>query len=275
MRRKTLVIGDIHGCHRELVRLLAVSGFRHGKDRLVLCGDLLDRGPDSAGVLRQARLLGAESVLGNHEEKHLRYRRHALRKRADPSYVIPMSKPHPAVHDRLTDEDFAYMEKLPLVIDVGSNTVVVHGGFSSDSPRWRPKLASCRVRYVNTKTRKFVPSSDGFTQSDGTTFWTTRYLGTKNVIYGHHSYWEPKKLVRPCGLWTLGIDTGCCFGRKLTGYWVEDGEFVSTPAYQRYYSDISEPRQQPLRRGGVQPPPELPLFGGQVFGFGSLRESRT
>lgn len=260
---RTLVVGDIHGCRQELERLLKVSGFHHGVDRLVLCGDLLDRGPDSLGVLRLARRLGAECVLGNHEEKHLRYHRHALRARLDPSYVIPMRMPHPEVHRLLTDDDFAFIEAMPLTLDVGSNTVVVHGGFSSDSPRWRPRMASCRVRYVQPDTRKFVPSSDGFTQSLGTVFWTTKYLGTKNVIYGHHSYRAPEKRVRPCGIWTLGIDTGCCFGGSLTGYWVESQKLVSVPATRKYYSDISEPKglqrpqPQPLPWGTKPPPPPL------------------
>lgn len=239
--KRTLVVGDVHGCLAELKTLLKAAGFRPYKDRLVMCGDLLDRGPDSIGVLRYVRSIGAECVLGNHEEKHLRYRRHVLRNRSNPDYRIPMSKPHPAVHDLLSDEDFAFIESLPLTIDVGRDTVVVHGGFSKDCPRWRPKLQSCRVRYVNPATGKFVGSSDGFTQAEGTVFWTEKYLGTKNVLYGHHSYLEPRKTVRPNGVWTLGLDTGCCFGGHLTGYWVESRKLVSTKAQRKWYSDISEP----------------------------------
>ena len=51
-------------------------------DRLVLLGDLVDRGPDSLGVTEYARELSEELgprfalLLGNHEDKHLRFRRH-------------------------------------------------------------------------------------------------------------------------------------------------------------------------------------------------------
>lgn len=239
--KRTLVVGDVHGCLAELKALLKRAGYRPYKDRLVMCGDLLDRGPDSIGVLRFVRSIGAECVMGNHEEKHLRYRKHALRARANPAYRIPMSKPHPGVHDLLTDEDFAFMESLPLTIDVGRNTVVVHGGFSKDCPRWRPQKQSCRVRYVEPKSRKFVSSSDGFTAAPGTVFWTEKYLGTKNVLYGHHSRMEPHKTVRPNGVWTLGLDTGCCFGGKLTGYWVESRKLVSVKATSRWSVDLSAP----------------------------------
>lgn len=234
-KRRTLVIGDVHGCLPDLKCLLNEAGFRAGKDRLVFCGDLVDRGPDSAGVVRFAREIGAECVLGNHEEKHLRYRKHALRAKADPAYVIPMRMPHPEAHLHLTEADWAYLEAMPLTIDVAPDTVVVHGGFSRDYPRWRPRLQSCRVRYVDTVTGRFAASSDGISQPnpERTVFWTAKYRGTKNVIYGHHPFRGARRTIRPCGLWTLGLDTGCVFGGELTGYWVETDSFVSVQSSRR------------------------------------------
>lgn len=61
------VVGDIQGCLGSLDRLLRRIRFRPGRDRLWLVGDLVNRGPDSAGVLRRARELNAEVVLGNHD----------------------------------------------------------------------------------------------------------------------------------------------------------------------------------------------------------------
>ncbi|MDR0771155.1 MAG: symmetrical bis(5'-nucleosyl)-tetraphosphatase [Burkholderiales bacterium] len=62
-------IGDIQGCHRELCRLLDTIGFSPKHDRLWCTGDLVNRGPDSANVLRELMTLGdsAQSVLGNHD----------------------------------------------------------------------------------------------------------------------------------------------------------------------------------------------------------------
>ena len=73
---RTLVIGDVHGCLDELRALLVRCSFDGASDRLVLLGDLLDRGPDPVGCVQFARELGAESVVGNHEETHLRFRSH-------------------------------------------------------------------------------------------------------------------------------------------------------------------------------------------------------
>lgn len=275
-RRRTLVVGDVHGCADELRDLLAKAGFRKGHDRLVFCGDLIDRGPDPHGVVAIAREYGAVTVMGNHEEKHLRYRQHLARAKADPSYRIPMSKPHPETHDKLTEEDWAYLASCPITHEIGRRTVVVHGGFSKDCPRWRPHRQACRVRYVYADTRKMAKSNDGFTQPGQpgeTVFWTAKYLGTKNVIYGHHSYAKPTKHVRPNGVWTLGLDTGCCFGGDLTGYWVEQRTFVSVKARRKYYADISEPKELSTRRfTAPRPSPTYRVPAGYSWDWGALAE---
>ena len=70
---RSIIIGDIHGCDRELCALLEKA--RPGKeDRIILLGDLFDRGPDSWEVFYQVRSLereyGERFILlrGNHED---------------------------------------------------------------------------------------------------------------------------------------------------------------------------------------------------------------
>ncbi len=63
------LIGDVQGCDDALARLLDEIAFSPSRDALVLLGDLVNRGPDSAAVLRRMQGFGASarSLLGNHD----------------------------------------------------------------------------------------------------------------------------------------------------------------------------------------------------------------
>lgn len=63
------LIGDVQGCDEALERLLQHIGFSASRDTVYLLGDLVNRGPDSAGVLRRLMALGgsARCLLGNHD----------------------------------------------------------------------------------------------------------------------------------------------------------------------------------------------------------------
>lgn len=77
MPPRTFVIGDIHGCAATLRRLVDGTLRPVPADRIFLLGDLIDRGPDSKGVLDfifdlRGRGVSVESIRGNHEEMYLR-----------------------------------------------------------------------------------------------------------------------------------------------------------------------------------------------------------
>jgi len=63
------LVGDVQGCRDALDRLLAEIGFSPSRDRLHVLGDLVNRGPDSLGVLQRLRALddAAVCLLGNHD----------------------------------------------------------------------------------------------------------------------------------------------------------------------------------------------------------------
>ncbi|MDI1258255.1 symmetrical bis(5'-nucleosyl)-tetraphosphatase [Aquabacterium sp.] len=75
------LVGDLQGCCDPLERLLATIDFSPSRDRLYFLGDLVNRGPDSLGVLKRLRSLGDSAVclLGNHD-LHLLAVAHGVRK---------------------------------------------------------------------------------------------------------------------------------------------------------------------------------------------------
>lgn len=74
-------IGDIQGCDAALDRLLDTIGFSPSRDTVYLLGDLVNRGPDSAAVLRRCMRHGdaIRCLLGNHD-LHLLAAAHGARK---------------------------------------------------------------------------------------------------------------------------------------------------------------------------------------------------
>lgn len=128
---RTLIVGDIHGMILELRTLLQQVGFSKS-DRLVLVGDLVDKGPDSAGVVRHLRELresGHDVILvqGNHEEKHSRYRMAVAKTPGTPKMkgVEEME----AITAGLLPADIAFLDAaLPFFQIPEHSALVVHGG---------------------------------------------------------------------------------------------------------------------------------------------------
>lgn len=124
----TYAIGDIQGCHEELVQLLDQLGFDAACDRLILVGDLVNRGPRSLEVLRLVHGLGAaaEVVLGNHD-LHLLAVAHGGRSGRRDTLDAVLAAP-----DR--DDLLDWLARRPLALfDAASGILFVHAGLP---PQW-------------------------------------------------------------------------------------------------------------------------------------------
>ena len=218
MPGRLIAVGDIHGCHKEFADLLDKLDLRKD-DRLVLLGDLINRGPDSGKVVELAREHATASLLGNHELRHLNYRR-----TDDPSHL---KKDDYATIEQLRGKDWEYIETMKLTyVDDELGVVFVHAGFLPDRP-WQKQPA----RVV---TRIQVVCSDGepHKRSDmpDAPHWSTLWEGPPFVVYGH----TPREEVFRTK-WTLGIDTGCCLGGSLTAYILPEKKIVQVKARETYY----------------------------------------
>jgi predicted phosphodiesterase len=244
---RTIVVGDIHGCLEEFKQLLDKVAYQQKTDRLICAGDLVDRGPDSAGVVAYVRERGFEAVMGNHDEKHVRWARHEERKKGSPTYKNPMKfdAKRKTEHDQMTDDDRQFLASLPYYLRFeheGRPWLVTHAGIPTDKaiddvdPR---KLVRCRT--TDKDTGAYASTGDPMETPPNSVYWVETWRGPESVVYGHivHDDMQPL-VVAPPGfkdVVTMGIDTGCCFGGSLTAAVFATGHFPalsSVPALKTY-----------------------------------------
>lgn len=219
MSRK-IIIGDVHGCLEELNLLLGKVHYVSGDDTLVFLGDFMDRGPDPVGVVRRVRELGALAVLGNHEDKHLGWRKHVERNKARGKSSTFKGDPKSLTQNQnLSEEDIAWMRNLPICLDIGDNWVAVHGGFEPGLSLGKQQRDHViRLRWVDEEgLHVSLAGRATLDQPGGTYYWAEKWDGPFNVVYGHvvHSLEYPR-IDTLDGFECWGLDTGCCFGGRLS-----------------------------------------------------------
>ena len=235
------VIGDVHGCRAELEQLLTELGYALARDaagrpvgarhpdgrRAIFVGNLVDRGPDTPGVLRLVMGMVAAGtafcVAGNHEVKLLK----ALRgKNVRRSHGLDASM------EQLEGETEEFRAEAARFIDGlvghyvldGGRLVVAHAGLIE---RYHGR-ASGRVREFC-----LYGQTTGETDEYGLPVrypWAQEYRGRAVVLYGHTPV--------PAAEWlnnTLCLDTGCVFGGRLTALNYPERTTVSVPAARVYH----------------------------------------
>src|SRR5471032_478012 len=135
---RNIVIGDVHGCLAELVDLLAKLAPAKD-DQLIFLGDLVNRGPDSHGVVSLVRSLpNALTLLGNHEARLLQYR-----KEREPKILKDYDW---ETVRQLDEQDWKYLQGMKLTHYMPEfQTVCVHGGFLPNQP-WEKQGAEIVTR---------------------------------------------------------------------------------------------------------------------------------
>lgn len=211
MPGRTIVVGDVHGCLRELEALLSAVRLGGG-DALWFAGDLVNRGPDSAGVVRLARQLGARAVQGNHDEAHVRYRRHLTGDGKEPIHddLADPSAAFRAVHASLGDDDVAWLAASPTLARLGGDWVLVHAGLRPGRPLEAPDRPRT-LRFVHRDTGRMLTLEERDADPASAVHWSERWEGPWSVLYGHHA--QREVVARPR---SLGIDTSCVYGGALT-----------------------------------------------------------
>ncbi|MDH6606739.1 protein phosphatase [Streptomyces sp. SAI-208] len=234
------IVGDIHGCASELESLLGKLGYVDGVHpegrTAVFVGDLVDRGPDSPGVLRRVMSMvksgNALCVPGNHENK---YGRHLKGRKVQHTHGLAETiEQMESVSDEFRAEVREFIDGLVshYVLD-GGRLVVCHAGL----PEKYHGRTSGRVR-----SHALYGDTTGETDEFGLPVrypWAEDYRGRAAVVYGHTPVPEATWLNN-----TICLDTGAVFGGKLTALRWPERELVDVPAERVWYEPAKPLRSE-------------------------------
>ena len=226
---RTVIVGDVHGCRRELEQVLDRIAFAAG-DRLVFVGDLVARGPDSLGVLDVVRRTGAIVVRGNHEQKLVSWKEaKTARLRGEDAREVKLGAIHAKLAEALRPVNWSLFETSVLWLDLPEHGIrVVHAGVQPGVPIDRVKPSTLmRIRTVG---------SDGRPSRDGAVLWGARYVGPPHIVFGHNAA-PGLQLHR----WATGLDTGCVYGGRLTALVLGENQRLPMAFAARRLLLVSQP----------------------------------
>ncbi len=208
MRR--IFVGDIQGCIAPLEALLDATGFEAGVDVLYPLGDMVNKGPDSHGVLRLLMKLDAKPVVGNHDLRWLQ--------------LVPSHDP-----EVVQQKDWLRIQPVVRLFD---DVIAVHAGLH---PKWTEKDLSAltaeqksfaiTVRYCDPDGNK--PPLDWPPPGPPYRPWYDFYQGEKRVVFGH---WARQGLYVSDKV--IGLDSGCVYGGQLSAWIAEEDRIVQVPGWR-------------------------------------------
>ena len=220
MKKPVFFVGDVHGCFSTLKLLLKKAQYKPNLHRLILLGDLINKGPDSFAVLSWVRENKITALLGNHELKFIQAVETGEDLNRELSNKISISTQFKQLKQSMgqgLENWLSYLKSWPVYIEE-KNFIALHGGLvPGEHPKQSKTTHLVNIRYWNKETKEI---------SDNPAYpaWHDLYTGSKLVVYAH---WARQGLKIKSN--SIGLDTGCVYGGKLTGLWLPDRKIVQTP----------------------------------------------
>lgn len=265
-------VGDVQGCHAELMDLLAALQFDRERDRVIFVGDLVNRGPASLEVLRLVHGLGSAAItlLGNHDLHLLavanggksgrRDTLTALLAASDSDQLLdwlitrPLAWQHPESGALLVHAGLAPQWTVPQTLELAqeaSEVISGRGGrrflarmYGDEPACWSPRLRGTeRTRFVvNCLTRLRYCREDGSLDLRPKTAPGRQPTGLRPwfQVPGRASQGTPIVF----GHWSTlgqvywpedqvyGLDTGCIWGGQLTALNLDTGALTQVASRQ-------------------------------------------
>ena len=217
--KRILIIGDVHGCLSELKNILKKMNYSSDTDYVFLIGDLINKGPNSIGVVRYAMENNFYAIRGNNEDRVLGY---VIKSTIEPSYVF--AKEAKYLKDMSTDM-LSWINKLPYTIKIKRGIIDPEGNKQEINNIREILLVHAGLLpgvsleqqdpYLMVKMRGILCNDNGVlsgTDHKEASAWIDYWYGPEFVVFGHDSDRGLQKTDD-----AIGIDTGCVYGKHLTG----------------------------------------------------------
>lgn len=233
------IVGDVHGCVRELDDLLKLIRFDPATDEVWSCGDLVNTGPESAQTVRLLRDIGGRAVIGNHDIYAILAHAGRVPRRKDKLEELFAARDVDALLDFLREAPAIQIFRRERDRDVA----LLHAGVS---PKWRSieeiaAMLDAKERDIEwfqipelqflTRVRCCDHAGNqvrfgGKPEDAPPPFlpWDAFYKGDELVVHGH---WAMRGFYRTER--TMGLDSACVYGGKLTAWCVEEDRIESVP----------------------------------------------
>lgn len=231
---KSLVIGDIHGCYAELMALLDKVGLST-EDQIIALGDILDRGPDPEKVMDFfSQHPQASCLMGNHEHKHL---------------LVNQGTIKPSISQKITRKQFSSQGYARLIQGIRQfpssieheTAIMVHGAVE-------PGIALAEQKQsVLLGTR----NGEAYLKQTYDKPWYELYHRKKPIIAGHRDI-SGKGEIRIINDTVFFLDTGCCYGRRLSAILLPDFKTFQVNSRKNYWGIIKQQANQAKRRSPLE-----------------------
>jgi bis(5'-nucleosyl)-tetraphosphatase (symmetrical) len=251
------VIGDIHGCYKELLLLLEKIQFNRSIDELISVGDIFDKGPDEAAVCNLLISYNASLVLGNHDVKWLLNRNRDLSNNLNQKY----SK----------SEIASWLSNKSLILNFGDDYIVhaginpswtleeayhlsnhfekykdelfhIHnelGNFSKSNLEGNSNLEKCYTIFNNLCLIRKCDLNGDITNTSSDLPWFMHWenkLNQERIIFGHYAVMRGVNLNKKEKGICIGLDTGCVYGEQMTALSLEEGTIYQVQSLFQYFN---------------------------------------
>lgn len=226
---RTIAISDIHGCYYPFMDLLEKVNYDKKKDRLVILGDLVDRGPNSKEVVQylmnMSNSYDVSVIGGNHDDMFTLWLDlprlipeytgdnigglATLKSFYGKSHMSNLKNVRSVIQENYAAE-IEFMKNLPNYVE-GEYFNFVHAGINPDLMDWKN-------------------SDDYYFRRDRKLFLTRNHEFQQIFVFGHTNTKNLHGDKSNHGIWVgqnkIGIDGGCVFGGQLNALIMEEDQYT-------------------------------------------------